>query len=186
MALPFLMLAKLLAPVLLPKAVDAISSGNPTAGKVAEAAIDIAAKVVGFPIESQADAVRARQVIEQDPALALEMMKAQGRDLVDLLALDNADRADARAMAMATGDNTARVLAFCIIGGFLCAVISILAAVIFGDPNLRDPTVAGLVGTVLGFLSAKAEQVTSYHFGSSAGSKSKDAQMAALAANKET
>jgi hypothetical protein len=33
---------------------------------------------------------------------------------------------------------------------------------------------AGLVGTMIGYASAKADQVVSYYFGSSAGSKAKD------------
>lgn len=172
-------IAKLFAPFVLPKVVDAITDKNPTAGAVADAVVKVASQVTGIPIATEADAQQALATIQADPALQLQMIRQTDEATAALLKLDNEDRADARAREIATQDETPRTLAFAIIGGFLGAVLMILIAVLWGDPNMKDPTVAGLVGTVIGYLSAKAEQVASYYFGSSAGSKAKTEQMAA-------
>jgi hypothetical protein len=42
---------------------------------------------------------------------------------------------------------------------------------------LTDPAVVGIIGTLIGYVSAKADQVVSYYFGSSSGSKDKTAAM---------
>ena len=39
--------------------------------------------------------------------------------------------------------------------------------------SLKDPAVAGTVGMLIGYVSSKADQVVSYYFGSSVGSKQK-------------
>jgi hypothetical protein len=89
-----------------------------------------------------------------------------------------ADRADARRMAEKTGDLwTPRLLAIVVVGGFFVAVIWVLA----GWADLTDASTATLVGAVIGYASAKADQVVSYWFGSSAGSKAKTEELADLA-----
>jgi hypothetical protein len=81
------------------------------------------------------------------------------------------DRDSARKREASTGDSaTPRVLAAAVVGGFLMA----LWAVLTNRVNVSDPLMAGLVGTMIGYASAKADQVVSYYFGSSAGSKAKD------------
>ena len=50
-------------------------------------------------------------------------------------------------------------------------------AVVFGH-SVADSTITG---AIIGYLSAKAEQVVSYYFGSSAGSKDKDETISAIA-----
>jgi len=62
------------------------------------------------------------------------------------------------------------VLAGLIVGGFLLMVWFVLAGHVGG---LKDPVAAGLIGTLIGYVSAKADQVVSYYFGSSAGSAAK-------------
>ena len=47
-------------------------------------------------------------------------------------------------------------------------------SVLFGEITAES----AIAGTVIGYLSAKAEQVTAYYFGSSAGSKAKTDLMA--------
>ena len=80
-----------------------------------------------------------------------------------------ADRADARKLAVITGDLwTPRVLALVVVGGFFAAVVWVLAG-----GAVSDPTTATLVGAVVGYASAKADQVVSFWFGSSAGSRAK-------------
>lgn len=81
-----------------------------------------------------------------------------------------ADRASARQMAIQTGDlTTPRVLAVVVMIGFFSSVLAVFA----GVADLTEPSTATLVGAVVGYASAKADQVVSYWFGSSSGSKAK-------------
>jgi hypothetical protein len=90
---------------------------------------------------------------------------------IDLEKVHAGDRADARNREVKTGDVwTPRVLAATIVGGFLTMVYMVLSGYVEG---LKDPLVAGMVGTLIGYVSAKADQVVSYYFGSSAGSAAK-------------
>jgi uncharacterized membrane protein len=63
------------------------------------------------------------------------------------------------------------VLAFLVICGFLGMVYGLLS----GELKALDSTLAG---TLIGYVSAKAEQVVSYYFGSSLGSARKNELLA--------
>lgn len=103
--------------------------------------------------------VRLREIDNQ----FLKDMEALGVDLERIAA---EDRANAREREKALGgDWTVRILAYTIVGSFCALVFSVL----FGQIT-AESTIAG---AVIGYLSAKAEQVVSYYFGSSAGSKAK-------------
>jgi hypothetical protein len=62
------------------------------------------------------------------------------------------------------------LLSFIIVVGFLGAAWIVLE----GQIKTSDPTFVALIGTVIGYLSAKADQIISYHFGSTKGSSDKD------------
>ena len=79
---------------------------------------------------------------------------------------------DARAREVSLKDPTTRVLAFTIVGAF----ITIIVGVLLGYAHVES----ALAGTLVGYISAKTEQVVAYYFGSSAGSKSKDATIASI------
>lgn len=81
------------------------------------------------------------------------------------------DRASARMRESDNKDKTNRVIAFAIIGGFLAMAVGVLS-------GWADGVDSVLAGTVIGYLSAKAEQVCAYYFGSSAGSSIKTALLA--------
>lgn len=90
---------------------------------------------------------------------------------VDLEKVHAGDRNSAREREVKTGDVwTPRLLAATIIGGFLAMVASVLLGKVSG---ITDPVAAGMIGTLIGYVSAKADQVVSYYFGSSAGSAAK-------------
>lgn len=90
-----------------------------------------------------------------------------------------ADRNSARQREVQTSDHwTPRILASVVVGGFLCCVYAVLSGYVQG---LKDPMVAGLVGTLIGYTSAKADQVVSYYFGSSASSRAKDHTISTIA-----
>lgn len=83
------------------------------------------------------------------------------------------DIADARAREVAVKDNTNRVLAYGVIGAFIAMVGATLAGWTKVD--------SVLAGTLIGYLSAKAEQVLAYYFGSTKGSADKTALIAKAA-----
>lgn len=95
---------------------------------------------------------------------------------IDLERIHQSDRGSARDREAKTGDSwTPRVLAAVIVGGFLSMVYMVLSGYVQG---LKDPTIATVIGTLIGYVSAKADQVVSYYFGSSAGSRDKTAMLA--------
>lgn len=171
-----------LAPILLPRVTELAQSIHPTAGQLAETVVGTVAAVTGLPIATTADAARAVQAVQADPALALELARRLDENVSRRIEADNLDRANARAREIALageGDTTASTLAYGIVGAFVAATLGLIAASVLGTPGLKDPTIAGMVGGALGYLSAKAEQVVSYYFGSSAGSKAKTVELAA-------
>lgn len=76
------------------------------------------------------------------------------------------DRISAREMQTATKSNLVPALAIIIIVAFIVVVMGTL----MGYSHIES----ALAGTLIGYLSAKAEQVVSFYFGSSAGSQQKD------------
>lgn len=108
-----------------------------------------------------------------DPQTLLSLKQADNDFKVKMRELDireedlhAQDRASARAREIALrGDLTTKVLAYTVVGSF-CALVF---AVLFGEVS-AESTIAG---AVIGYLSAKAEQVVAYYFGSSIGSKQK-------------
>lgn len=80
------------------------------------------------------------------------------------------DRADARAREASVKDNTNKILAFTVVGAF----IAMVATSLLGWAKVDS----ALAGTLVGYLSAKAEQVLAYYFGSTKGSAEKTALLA--------
>ena len=72
------------------------------------------------------------------------------------------DRQSAREREARVGGITTAALAWLVVGSFVAVVFMTL----FGSVTVDGV----LAGTLIGYLSAKAEQVMSYHFGSSRGS----------------
>lgn len=75
------------------------------------------------------------------------------------------DRDSARQREMAVKDNTNKILAYTIVGSFVAMVTGTLMGWAKVD--------SVLAGTLVGYLSAKAEQVLAYYFGSTKGSADK-------------
>lgn len=114
------------------------------------------------------DLVKLREIDAQFAA----QMKALDVDLERIAAQD---RDSARRREVGSGDYwTPRVIGGMALGGFLWAVYWVLSGQVAG---MTDPTTVALVGTLVGYVSAKADQVVSYYFGSSAGSAKKTEAM---------
>jgi hypothetical protein len=111
-------------------------------------------------------------IIAQKPETLLALKQAEQNYLLRLEELgiereriEQADRASARQRETGTGDGTVRILAYTIVGSF----IAMIGGVLFGQLTVDS----ALAGSLIGYLSAKAEQVVAYYFGSSLGSKLK-------------
>jgi hypothetical protein len=84
--------------------------------------------------------------------------------------LEFKDRDSARQRESSVKDNTNKILAYAVVGGFLAVVGGTLAGLAKVD--------SVLAGSLIGYLSAKAEQVLAYYFGSTAGSAEKSRLLA--------
>lgn len=97
---------------------------------------------------------------------------------IKLEELATTDRDSARKRESSTLDSmTPRVLAAVVVGGFMFMVSSVLLGNVEG---LKSPAISGIVGTLIGYVSAKADQVVSYYFGSTATSRQKNELIASL------
>jgi hypothetical protein len=104
-------------------------------------------------------------------------LKARAQEIgLDLEKLEQADRQGARILWTALIPNERFflfLLAYFMIGGFFYAVYYVLAGKLPTDPNHLV-----LVGAVIGYASAKADQVVGFFFGSSSDSRKKTDQLA--------
>ena len=89
---------------------------------------------------------------------------------IDLEKIAAGDRDSARRREAQVRDWMPRVLAFVVVAGFMATVFLVLLGLVDG---MKDPLMATTVGTLIGFVSAKAEQVIAYYFGSSSSSQQK-------------
>jgi hypothetical protein len=110
------------------------------------------------------DQINALKQIEADLQTKLLALNIQGAD--DLLGLDNADRADARARQIALKDKLPPILAILITIGFF----GLLAVITFYGVNTSSHDV---IMTMVGTLGTAWISVVVYYFGSSAGSARK-------------
>jgi hypothetical protein len=176
-----LAIAQVAAPALVPQLVRAVG-GDQAAGDVARQVVDAAMKATGADTPE-----KAAELVAGDPTATL---LARG-DLLELerVALErervaNEDRADARAREATLRDNTPRWLAFATVAGFMCYCFTLLIAALLGLQGIKDPLVAGLLGTGFGALGGEAARVGNYFFGSSAGSAAKQATLDKLTAGR--
>lgn len=151
--------------------VIATALGGPLAGAAVKA---IAVAVTG---DENANEKQIAKVLETaDPEILFKLKEAdQTFELkmaelgVNLETLAKEDRSSARDMHTATRGWSISILSGVTVAGFFAVVIYVLT----GEVGL-DST---MLGFVLGQVSAKAEQVYNFHFGSSAGSKEKTYQL---------
>jgi hypothetical protein len=159
----------------------ATALGGPLAGVAVKT---IADKILGKPDATEQEVEAA--ILGADPQTLIrlkeldqEFKTAMVNAGIKLEEIAAADRNSARQREVSTADHwTPRILASVVIGGFLGCVYAVMSGYVAG---LKDPLVIGLVGTMIGYTSAKADQVVSYYFGSSASSKAKDETISTIA-----
>ena len=90
---------------------------------------------------------------------------------VDVFKYEVQDRDSARQREMKVGSWDTRVLSWLIVGGFGVTVWAVLSG------NMSTVVDGMVAGTLIGYVSSKADVVVSYFFGSSMGSKQKTDQL---------
>lgn len=150
--------------------------GGPLAGMAVRTISEV---LLGKPDGTEAELEEAAAKATPEQLLALKKAEQEFtvrmRELdIDLERIGNSDRDSARNREVQTKDWMPRVLALVVVGGFMLTVFLVLMGYVEG---MKDPLMATTVGTLIGFVSAKCEQVVAYYFGSSAGSKAKDEAM---------
>jgi hypothetical protein len=110
---------------------------------------------------------------KQEEQYQLQLQQMGFAHIEELEQLQAADRASARQREIAVKDYTPRVFGGAVLAGFIAAVFMIL-----GGHAKADSVIAG---TLIGYLSAKAELVLTYYFGSSSGSDEKTKILADIA-----
>lgn len=144
----------------------ATALGGPLAGLAVEAV----SKALGVPQDAAQKMLDEGKMtsdqIAQVKVAELELQKqAQALGLnFEQLAVD--DRKSAREMQVATKSFLVPTLAIAIVTSFIAVVVGTL----MGYSHIET----AMAGTLIGYLSAKAEQVVSFYFGSSNGSQKKD------------
>jgi hypothetical protein len=150
----------------------ATAIGGPLGGM----AMKVVADVLGLPAESsEKDVSKAMAAATPDQLLALKQadqdFAVRMRELdIDLEKISASDRDSARRREAQVRDWMPRVLAFVVVAGFMATVFLVLLGYVDG---MKDPLMATTVGTLIGFVSAKCEQVVAYYFGSSSSSQQK-------------
>lgn len=151
--------------------------GGPLAGM----AVTTIAGALGLPTNSDKNDI-ANAVSNATPEQLVALKKVDNdfsvrmKELdIDLEKIAASDRDSARKRESQVRDWMPRILAFTIVAGFMATVFLVLLGVVEG---MKDPLMATTVGTLIGFVSAKCEQVVAYYFGSSSSSQAKTALIA--------
>lgn len=147
----------------------ATALGGPLAG--------MATRVIGGALLGKEDAAEEdiiKAVMLASPGDLLKLKEAEmtfqlemERLKIDIMEIDAGDRDSARKREMAVGSVTTNLLAGMIVAG----AFAVGASVLFGWSEVDS----ALAGAVLGYAFGEMKQVTTYYFGSSAGSKMKTA-----------
>lgn len=151
----------------------ATALGGPLAGMATKA---IAAAVLGNENATEREIQTALTNATPETLLALKRadqefaVKMKELD-IDLEKVYSADRDSARNREIQTKDSwTPRILAAVVISGFFYSVWMVLG---YQSDAFKDPLTATLAGTLIGYVSAKADTIIAYYFGSSASSARK-------------
>lgn len=151
-------------------------------GPLGGMAVTAAADAFGLSDKTESALKQALSGVTPEQMLALKnadqafQMRMQELGFAHIQVLEQIafqDRDSARKRESTVGDKTNRNLAYTIIAAFIAMAIGTLMGWAKAD--------SVLAGTIIGYLSAKAEQVLSYYFGSTSGSAEKSRLLAQAA-----
>jgi len=148
--------------------------GTALGGPLGGAAVGAIADALGLSDKTEAGIKAALQGVTPDQMMAMKLADQNFSAKMQELGFANAEAMEAlyvkdvdsaRNRQIQVKDSTNTVLAYSIVGGFLVMV----AASLLGYATVDS----ALTGTLVGYLSAKAEQICAYYFGSTKGSARK-------------
>lgn len=151
--------------------------GGEKEAEVADKVLDVVKGVTGVKDQDEALAI-----LKANPDLMLQFKAAVLAQEVNLREIQLAERkmyVDDVADARRYRDDRVFALGTVILVSFMVAMLTALYGlyrVVEGSLAVSQPTLAatiGLVGAIIGYFAANAQQVVSYFFGSSAGDSSK-------------
>lgn len=158
-------------------------------GPVGSAASAILTDVLGVPKDADEKAIE-KALASATPEQLLALRKADADFQMQMAQVDLqtyeatlGDIANARSREMALHDKTPMFMASGVLAGFFSIISIILILILVKNEVIQDPFTASIVSTILTFVSIKADQVLTYYFGSSSGSKAKHDQMAGMLEN---
>ncbi len=145
------------------------SAGGPIGSALASDAVKGVAKALGVKTEAPEALLQA---LEKATPRQLEAIRAADHDFqvqmrklgLEEEAIHHKDRLSARGRETLVGGRTTPALAAVTVAGFVGTVAVVLWLEGRVDSSLGDSVLAG---AVVGYISAKADQVISYYFGSS-------------------
>jgi hypothetical protein len=122
---------------------------------------------IGDAVAAMTGNAAAMLALKQADQTYAEQMQAMGfKQITDLEALEDADRANARNREIQVKDHTPAVLAFCVTVGFFATLWYVFGHGV--KPDSHD-----LAMVMVGVLGAAWGSVIAYYFGSSKGSEDK-------------
>jgi hypothetical protein len=154
----------------------ATALGGPMAG----VAVRIAAEKLGMDPNATSESDLATAVASGDPSILLKLREAEA-DLkiemrrldIDLQRINVDDRKSARDLAAIKGLAPQMILGTVYTGGFIWLLVSLFTGDVTIEPEQKE-----IANVLLGILGAGQAQVLNFFFGSSTGSKQKDAAAA--------
>lgn len=157
----------------------ATAIGGPLAGM----AVGFVAKKLLGKDDASADELTKVITSMKDPAQLQQLKDAENEFKlhmeqmgIDVFALEVKDRDSARSMAVASVGMARMQM---VVGLFLVVgFVAMATMVLVGYVDIADANKAVMIGTVIGYVSAKADQVVAFLFGSTHGSQSKSTDMA--------
>jgi len=161
-----------------------MATGSDSAGRVAGAILPEIGRATGLPVSSAGEVSAAIRALKEDPAaferVAAEIRAVEAQELEALLL----DRQDARARdleirRMNGGANREATL---LMVAIFALMVGAYAAMIFA-PGLSAPAEAALSALANGLLPIIAA-IAAFYWGSSRGSKAKDAELAGIASGR--
>lgn len=177
------------------------------AGSVLGTLAPTLATALGGPLAGMATAWIAKKVLGQENAslkdISAAMAEMNNPDMIEKIRLAEREfeaemarlEVDVFKLEVKDRDSARDFGAKSWVGAWMQAVVGSAVLVMFGyvvfrimsgTLNLTDPNQAMMIGTIVGYVSSKADQVISFLFGSSQGSKDKATAMADSLANAVT
>jgi len=115
------------------------------------------------------------EVLQKVKDSEVEILRIESEMGVRLAEIHAGDRDSARNREIETGDNMTATIAIIVVVGFFAS-----AGWLFSGYVKLEGQTGAIIGTMVGYISAKAEQVITYYFGSSKGSSKKNLMISSL------